>query len=66
LPLFGGPRLLVLGIGGERWEKRWEKGRPRATALIKRGAGFKSLKEAWAELMSPHGQLLLRFLREPA
>jgi hypothetical protein len=52
--------LLVLGIGGERWEK----GRPTATALIKRGAGSKSLKEARAELMSPHGQLLLRFLRE--
>ncbi len=31
-------------------------------ALIKRGAGFKSPKEAWAELMSPHGRLPLRFL----
>ena len=62
LPLFGGPYLLVLGIGGNAGKK----GRPRATALIKQWRRLQVLKEARAELMSPHGQLLLRFLREPA
>jgi DNA invertase Pin-like site-specific DNA recombinase len=42
-------------------------------AVTKRGAGFKSLKDAWADTTSPHGRLMLtvlgglaEFEREPS
>jgi DNA invertase Pin-like site-specific DNA recombinase len=31
-------------------------------AVTKRGAGFKSLKDAWADTTSPHGRLMLTVL----
>ena len=31
-------------------------------ALTQRGAGFKSLKDTWADTTSPHGRLMLTVL----
>jgi DNA invertase Pin-like site-specific DNA recombinase len=32
--------------------------------VAKAGAGFKSLKDAWADTTTPHGRLMLKFLAD--